>query len=137
MPNITKVKKRILIVDDNPGVRESIRLSLEGIDLLEIEVFESTNVSSGLEQLQKVNPDVIILDINKPGKNGFDFLDLVNKNGYLNKTEVIMLSADDTMQNILKAGDKGIDEFLFLGKPFNVSELQALVLSVCLPIKAQ
>ena len=129
-----KPKKKVLIVDDNSDIRKSVSLALQEQDLLEIEVTESDNVTSGIEQLKKVRPDIVILDIHMPGKSGFDFIDYINKN-HLTKTKVIMLSADDTLTNIFKAGDKGINEFLFLGKPFNISELQALVLGLCFPSK--
>src|ERR1039458_1352745 len=129
-----KPKKKILIVDDNSDIRKSVSLALQEQDLLDIEVTESNNVTSGIKQLKKVKPDIVILDIHMPGKSGFDFIDYINKN-HLTKTKVIMLSADDTLTNIFKAGDKGINEFLFLGKPFNISELQALVLGLCFPSK--
>jgi two-component system nitrate/nitrite response regulator NarP len=129
-----KPKKKILIVDDNSDIRKSVSLALQEQDLLDIEVTESDNVTSGIKQLKKVKPDIVILDIHMPGKSGFDFIDYINKN-HLTKTKVIMLSADDTLTNIFKAGDKGINEFLFLGKPFNISELQALVLGLCFPSK--
>lgn len=128
----SKLKKKILIVDDNSDIRNSVSLALQEQDHLEIEIIESENVVSGIEQLEKVRPDIVILDIHMPGKSGFDLIDFINNN-HLTKIKVIMLSADDTLTNIFKAGDKGIDEFLFLGKPFNISELQALVLGLCFP----
>ena len=51
------------------------------------------------------------------------------------ETKVIMLTADDQLDNIFKAEDKGIGAYHFLGKPFDISELQALVLDLSLPIK--
>jgi hypothetical protein len=47
-----------------------------------------------------------------------------------------MLTADDTLANMFKAENKGIGAFHFLGKPFNISDLQALILSLSLPITA-
>lgn len=128
----SKLKKKILIVDDNSDIRKSVSLALQEQDFLEIEVTECANATSGIEQLDKVNPDIVILDIHMPGKSGFDFIDYINNN-HLTKIKVIMLSADDSLMNILKAGAKGVDEFLFLGKPFNISDLQALVLGLCFP----
>ena len=133
---MAKPTKKILIVDDDAGVRKAVRLTVEEQDYLNVEVTESADVASGIQQMNEVNPDIVILDLHMPNKTGFDFMDIVQKNKRFKKTKVIMLSADDTLDNIFKAGDKGIGPYNFLGKPFNVLELQALVLSMSLPIKA-
>jgi len=132
---MSKPKRKILIVDDDPYIRESVRLAVQEQDYLDIEVIESPDVASGIEQLEKVSPDVVILDLHMPDKSGFDFIDIMHKYKRLAKTKVIMLSADDTLKNIFKAGDKGINAYYFLGKPFNIVDLQALVLDICLPFE--
>ena len=135
MTPTTKLKKKLLIVDDNPGIRETIRLAVEEQDYLDIDFTECSDVDSGIEQLHKIRPDIVILDLHMPNKSGFDFLDIMNTDEHLAKTKVIMMSADDSLPNIFKAGDKGINAYYFLGKPFDVSDLQALVLEICLPLK--
>ena len=127
---------KILIVDDDADIREAVRLSLEEQNYLDIDITESSDVVSGIEQMKIINPDIVILDLHMPGKTGFDFMDLMNQDKNLVRTKVIMLTADDTLANIFKAEDKGIGAYHFLGKPFNISELQALVFSLGLPIKA-
>jgi len=126
---------KILIVDDDADIREAVRLSLEEQTYLDIDITESSDVLSGIEQMKIINPDIVILDLHMPGKTGFDFMDLMNQDKNLARTKVIMLTADDTLANIFKAEDKGIGAYHFLGKPFNISELQALVFSLGLPIK--
>jgi DNA-binding response OmpR family regulator len=133
---MTKPTKKILIVDDDADIRESVRLTLEEQDYLNVEVTESADVVSGIQQMKDINPDIVILDLHMPNKTGFDFMDIVNKTKRFDKTKVIMLTADDTLGNIFKAEHKGIGAYHFIGKPFNISELQALVLSLSLPIKA-
>jgi DNA-binding response OmpR family regulator len=132
---MTKPVKKILIVDDDAGSREAVRLALEEQDFLNIEFAESSDVTSALKQLKDIKPDIIVLDLHLPGKNGFEFMDIVHKNKLLGSTEVIMLTADDTLENVFKAEYKGIETYHFLGKPFNISDLQALVLILSLPIK--
>ena len=127
--------KKILIVDDNADSREAVRLTVEEQDYVNVEVTESADVASGIQKMKDTNPDIVILDLHMPNKTGFDFMDIVRKNKRLAKTKVIMLTADDTLDNIFEAESKGIGAFHFLGKPFNISELQALVLSLSLPIK--
>jgi CheY-like chemotaxis protein len=82
--------------------------------------------------MKVIRPDIIILDLHMPDKTGFDFMDIVRKDRLLAKSKVIMLTADNTVSNMLKADYKGIDALRFLGKPFNISELQALVLDLSL-----
>jgi len=94
-------------------------------------------VASGIQQMEDVNPDIVILDLHLPDKTGFDFMDIVHKNKRFAKTKVIMLTADDTIGNVLKAEIEGIGAYNFLGKPFNISDLQALVFSISLPIKTK
>ena len=69
-----------------------------------------------------------------PDKSGLDFMDIVHKDKRFEGTKVIMLTADDTMLNVFDAEHKGISAYHFLGKPFNIAELQALVLSLSLPL---
>jgi DNA-binding response OmpR family regulator len=127
-----KPRKTVLIVDDDTIVRETVRLALQEQDFVDIVVVESADVPSGITQLKKTKPDIVILDLHLPGKSGFDFMDIMNKDKLLANTRVIMLTVDDTMKNVFTAADKGIDMYYFLGKPYNVSDLQAMVLEICL-----
>ena len=129
---MTKPTKKILIIDDDASIREAIRLTVEEQDFLNVEVTESADVTSGIQQMKDIRPDIVILDLHMPGKTGFDFMDIVHKNKLLAKAKVIMLTADDTLGNLFKAEHKGIGAFHFLGKPFNISDLQALVLDLSL-----
>ena len=134
---MAKPTKKILIVDDDADIREAVRVALEEQDYLNIEVTESANVASGIQQMEDVNPDIVILDLHLPDKTGFDFMDIVHKNKRFANTKVIMLTADDTIENVLKAEIEGIGAYNFLSKPFNISDLQALVLSLSLPVKTK
>jgi DNA-binding response OmpR family regulator len=130
---MTKPKMKILIVDDDAAIRESVRLALEAQDYLDVEVTESEDVTSGIQQTKDINPDVVILDLHMPNKSGWDFMNILHKDRRLARTRVIMLTGDDTFDNVFKAEKKGIGAYQFIAKPFNISELQALVLN--LPIK--
>lgn len=134
---MTKPTMKILIVDDDASVRAAVRLTVEEQDFINVKVTESVDVASGLKVLNAWRPDIIILDLHMPGKTGFDFMDIALEAKLLAKTNVIMLTADDTLGNLFKADDKGIGARHFLGKPFEVSELQALVYSLALPLTEQ
>ena len=133
---MSKISKKILIVDDDASIRESVRLAVDEQDYLDIEFTESADAISGMEQMRKIKPDIVILDLHMPDMSGFDFMDTMKKDESLAKTKVIMLTADDTITNIIRAEDKGIGAFHFIGKPFNILDLQALVLSLSLPLQA-
>lgn len=129
---MSKPIKKVLIVDDDSDIRQSVRLALEEQDFMRFEITECADAASGLDQLIKLKPEIVILDLHMPGKSGFDFMDVMRKDKSLSNIKVIMLSADDTIPNIFEAEDRGIEAFHFLGKPFNISDLQALVLSLSL-----
>jgi CheY-like chemotaxis protein len=128
-----KPTRKILIVDDDASNRESVRLAIQEQEFLDFEIAESSNVTAAIKQLKKMKPDLIILDLHMPDKTGFDFVDIMQKDKQFADTKVIMLSVDDTFKNIFKAENRGIDAYYFLGKPFNVSDLQAMVLGMFLP----
>jgi two-component system LytT family response regulator len=65
--------KRAIIIDDERLARAELRKLL--LDFPEIEIVdEAANVQEGLEKIDQFNPDIIFLDINMPGKTGFDLL---------------------------------------------------------------
>lgn len=132
---MTKPPTKILIVDDDADIRYAVRLAVEEQDFLQVEVTESVDVISGIAQMHAIHPDIVVLDLHMPNKSGLDFMDIIHNDNCFAKTKVIMLTADDTLDNIFRAEDKGIGAYHFLGKPFDISDLQALVLSFSLPIK--
>ena len=132
---MTKPTTKILIVDDDDSVREAVRLSLQAQEYLTIESSEAIDVESAMKQMEAINPDIVILDLYLPDKSGLEFMDMIHRKKRFAKTEIIMLTAYDTLGNIFEAEKKGIGAYHFIGKPFNVAELQALVLSIALPKK--
>lgn len=132
---MTKPPTKILIVDDDADIRYAVRLAVEEQDFLQVEVTESADVTSAIAHMHAIHPHIVVLDLHMPNKSGLDFMDIIHKDTSFAGTKVIMLTADDTLDNIFRAEDKGIGAYHFLGKPFDISDLQALVLSFSLPIK--
>lgn len=130
---LSDIKAKILIIDDDSDIRNAVRLTLDS----ELEVnhtfIEADSVGSGLKALKTLMPDVVILDLHMPGKDGFDFLDDIRKNESFPLTKVIILTADDRLKNLLHTENKGIDAYHFMGKPFANDALKAMVLSLIVP----
>ena len=129
---LSDIKAKVLIVDDDADIRRAVRMTLESEPVVSYAFTEAGNVVSGLEALKSTGTDVVILDIHMPGKNGFDFTHKLEKDKSLPLAKVIILTADDSIKNLLKAESKGVDAYHFIGKPFISDELRATVLSVVL-----
>ncbi|GMR04492.1 MAG: nitrogen fixation sigma-54 dependent transcriptional regulator GnfM [Thermodesulfobacteriota bacterium] len=111
--------KKILIADDD----DSMLWVLE--QFLGDKGHETLRASDGLEAERLLNaaePDLALLDINMPGKNG---LDILKEKGETVKTPVIIMTAETTMQNTLEAMKLGA--FDYISKPFDLNELEILV----------
>lgn len=123
--------KQICIVDDEPYGREVIG------DALETEGYELLSFSSGdelLAHLQVDTPDVILLDVMMPDKDGFYICRQIKEDQNHRHIPIILITALSGRSALLKGLDAGADEFL--SKPVNVLELRARVRTM-LRIKAQ
>jgi len=112
-------KRRVLIVDDDPGVRESLRMVLK-------EQYEPLLVASGEEALTAVNdarPDVVLLDVLMPGLDGLEVLERIKAEDQ--HTPVVMLTATKTVKTAVTAMKLGA--FDYVTKPFDVEELRIIL----------
>jgi DNA-binding NtrC family response regulator len=113
-------KRYILIVDDELGVRESIRMILKP----KYEVYTAADGKEALQCIEKDKIDVVTLDLKMPGLSGIDVLKQIKKHNA--DIEVVVISAHGTPQNIQEAVLLGASEFIT--KPFNTPDL---VNSIC------
>ena len=110
---------RILVVDDERAVRESLRraLALEGY---EIELAGDGN--EALHRLQgDGEPDALILDVLMPGLDGLEVCKTLRRNG--SRVPVLMLTARDEVEDRVAGLDAGADDYVI--KPFALEELLA------------
>ncbi len=109
---------RILVVDDEPAVREAIRRSLafEGYDT-EL----AADGVAALEQVDAHHPDVIVLDVLMPRMDGLTTARRLRATGVT--TPILMLTARDTVGDRVTGLDAGADDYLV--KPFELDELLA------------
>ena len=107
---------RILIVDD-----EKINMALVKFNLAEkgYEVIQAQDGAEGIEKVKEFSPDLIILDIQMPYMNGYEFMAELKRIQGCQTTKVIMLTANETMEDIFKLeGVKG-----YFVKPVDMKEL--------------
>ena len=108
---------RVLIVDDEPQIRRFLRTSLppHGYECIEAEDAASAMVAYG-----KDRPDVIILDLGLPGRDGFSVIQDIRK---LALTPIVVLSARGDVEGKVKGLELGADDYVT--KPFDMIELLA------------
>jgi DNA-binding NtrC family response regulator len=109
----------LLIVDDEPGVRESIRL-IFGKDF---RLSEAKSSAEALRKVQEERPEVVLLDILMPGCSGLDTLKQLK--AIHPAGQVIMLTALNTARTAFTAKEAGA--FDYVTKPFDVDELRLRV----------
>lgn len=114
------VGRRAYIIEDEKMLRALVRQSLAGL-CAEIEEFESAEAF--LEGHRDRSPGCIIVDINLPGINGLDLLELISGGG--SHHAVVVISANGTVPHAVRAGRLGVVDFI--EKPFRVAELVAAV----------
>lgn len=96
---------KILIVDDHALFRDGLRHVLDGIGE-QVSIFEASSCDSAMEYVQTIHDlDLVLLDLNMPGKNGFTVLDTFTKD-YPALT-VVILSASSQAGDIRRALDAG------------------------------
>jgi two-component system response regulator MprA len=114
---------KILVVDDERAVRESLRRALE------LEGYEIELAADGREALDQLldngdaQPDAVILDVLMPGIDGLEVCRRVRHSG--NGVPVLMLTAKDEVENRVAGLDAGADDYVT--KPFALEELLARI----------
>lgn len=113
---------KVILADDHIIMREGIRQLLEYDNSVEV-VGEVNNGEQCLELLTKVNPDVLLLDINMPEKNGIEVLREI-RNRKLS-VKVIILTVHNEVEYLLKAMDIGVEGYIL--KESDFSELKKAI----------
>lgn len=117
-----KMKKLILVVDDNPENRKVIGNFLVKNDY---EVAVANDGYKALDLLKKLKPDLILLDVMMHGMNGFEVCQKIKNNSLLKHIPIIFLTAKTATEDVVKGFRVGgVD---YVGKPFNSEELMARV----------
>lgn len=121
MAEAESTRKRILVVDDEPNIRESLQLLLK----TNFDVAVAENGERALELVEQGAPDLILLDVLMPKLDGLSTLKALRERRI--KTPVIMLTATSTVRTAVDAMKFGAADYL--SKPFDVESLTSLIVS--------
>ena len=106
-------RKTIMVVDDMATILEHARQILKD----DYKVIPCTNVDQAFDIMSKCQPDMILTDINMPGKDGYEFLSLLKSNPDYSDIPVILITAELSAETEAKGFELGADDFIL--KPFS------------------
>lgn len=111
--------KKILIIEDEKALAHSIELFLKNENF---NIVISHDGEEAIDTFYEVSPDLVILDINLPNKNGWEICDEIRKNSDI---PVVMMTARDSEFDELKGLELGADDYIT--KPINLKILLARI----------
>ncbi len=113
---------KVLVVEDDPDIRELLTLYFEAKGN---EVATANDGQEALTQLQRVKPDLMLLDVVLPKLDGWGVLEAVRAQSGI---PVILLTSLDDTEDVIKGLSLGADDYL--SKPFEIRELEARIQSI-------
>ena len=117
--------KKILSADDDPVVQQFVSAILNENGY---EVYTATDGEQAVAQAKAILPDLMILDLIMPYRDGYEVLRLLREAPETRAIPVIILSAKSKEEDIIRGLEGGADDFII--KPFNALELVARVRKV-------
>jgi two-component system alkaline phosphatase synthesis response regulator PhoP len=103
------IVKKILIADDEPDILEIIQFNLQ---VEGYEVFTAKNGNEAIDAARKNQPDLIMLDVMMPGKNGIDVCNILRMQPAFKETLIVFLSALSDEQTEIRGLETGADDYL-------------------------
>lgn len=117
---------KLVIADDHSMIREGLKQLLELEGQFKV-IAEASDGVECLEILSKEAPDVLLLDINMPNKNGLDVLKELNQSGN-RKEKVLVLTVHNEVEYLIKAVELGVDGYVL--KDSESSELKKAIMTI-------
>lgn len=115
-------KKTILVIEDEMMSRYTLNVLLKSQDF---NLIFAENGKQGLEKLEHLTPDLVLLDLIMPGMNGFEVCKSLRANSRFKKLPVVMMTAWDDEETYLRCLKHGATDVL--SKPFNYADLNTMV----------
>lgn len=122
MPGGSAIKQKILIIEDDPAIQAQLQTLLTGNDY---EVSAVVDFTAVIEKVKSFRPDLILLDIKLPGRNGFDLCSQIR---CFSDVPIVFVTSSNTdmdeLNSIMLGGDA------FITKPYNTAILLAKISSL-------
>jgi DNA-binding response OmpR family regulator len=113
---------RVLVVEDDEGIRDMLKYNLTAAGF---SVLEASDGASGLRTARTSRPDLVLLDLMLPGMSGFDFCRALRKTS---RVPIIIITAKDSEVDKIVGLELGADDYIT--KPFSIREVLARVHAV-------
>jgi DNA-binding NtrC family response regulator len=118
-----KAKGKVFLLDDDELIVSMLERALRGDGY---DVRAESDPEGAIERIRVFSPDVVLLDIKLPGRDGIDILGEIVAQGV--RTQVVMLTSDDTAETAVRAMKIGAADYLT--KPFNLDEVKIVVAGI-------
>jgi two-component system KDP operon response regulator KdpE len=119
---VSRERPRILLVDDEPRLLDSVRMNLE---VEGFEVFEAHDGAEALERIRKILPDLVVLDVMMPRLDGLETLADLRR---FSSVPVIMLTVKADDSDVVLGLERGADDYV--AKPFSQQVLLSRIKAV-------
>ena len=116
------MRRKILVVEDDPEQLEVIRLNLQAAGFA---IGTAANGTDALVKTRSISPDLIVLDLMLPGLNGFDVCDSLRRDPATATVPIIMLTGMRSQFGRFAGMESGANDFLL--KPFDPDQLVAKI----------
>lgn len=114
--------RRALVVDDEPDIRDILRVNLEKIGFQTVEVGDGADA---VENVQRARFDVVVLDLLLPGLDGLSVCRTIRRQSLRRDVPILVVTARRSMHDAIIGLEAGADDYL--AKPFGIQELVARV----------
>jgi CheY-like chemotaxis protein len=112
--------KTVLVVEDSPTEAENTRAMLADKGL---KVVCASDGPSGLQKAQEIHPDLIVMDVNMPGMNGFEVVQALKNDPKSADIPIVMLTSSETPESLMMGLDVGAVDYI----PKDVFAMRVLV----------
>ncbi|HUV86702.1 MAG TPA: response regulator [bacterium] len=125
-------RERVLVVEDEPNIREIINFNLENWGF---EVVQANDGETALAMAEEYSPDLILLDLMLPKMDGIEVCRRLKSGFWTSRIPVIMLTAKKEIKDKVRGMEVGADDYIT--KPFSREELEARVKMVLSRTRSQ
>ncbi|MDR4505634.1 MAG: response regulator [Candidatus Scalindua sp.] len=120
--------EKILIVDDEPGMRMLLEQTLEDIEEKGVELLTACNGEEAIGHIKSERPSLVFLDVMMPGMDGFEVCDRVKNEFGMKNIYILMLTAKGQDVDKKKGKEVGVD--FYMTKPFDPDDIVKKALQV-------